>query len=71
MAVTSDPTVAPPYPKTGDVWRSRDKRDKGLTVVVIGVNEHEGRVQIKRHRYSSVALRRWAREYEFVSRRAA
>lgn len=59
-----------PYPKVGDVWRSRDKRDHGLTVVVLGVIEPAGTVIIQRFRVSRVRIRRWLRDYEFVSRSA-
>jgi hypothetical protein len=64
-------TPAQPYPKAGDVWRSRDKRDHGLTVTVQLVDEYNALVHIKRFRHSKVQLRRWLRDYEFVSRSAA
>lgn len=56
-----------PFP--GDTWRSRDKRDEGLTVTVLAVDDpHSGGfVYIKRFRKSRVRYARWHSEYEFVS----
>jgi len=58
--------VVTPYPRVGDVWRSRDARDHGLTVTVLTVDELGSRVQIKRSRRVWVRLSRWAKSYEFV-----
>jgi hypothetical protein len=46
----------------GQVWRSRDKRDEGLTVTVIGFTQDH--VHIMRLRRSKVAKRNWHSQYE-------
>ena len=57
-------------PMPGDTWRSRDKRDQGLTVKVLAVDgDPDGFVYIKRFRKSRVRLRRWHAEYVFVEGR--
>ncbi len=45
----------------GSVWRSRDKRDRGLAVTVLRVTST--RVQIQRHRKSWVRPDRFHSEY--------
>lgn len=50
-------------PREGDVWRSRDPRDDGLTVNVLRVEND--RVYIQRFNRTSVALRRWHFDYEY------
>lgn len=55
----------PISPKPGQVWSSRDPRDKGLTATVIDVAN--GFVRIQRHRKTTVSIRRFHREYELVS----
>ena len=55
------------HPFPGDTWRSRDARDRGLTVEVLAVDGHDGGfVYIKRFRKSRVRLSRWHSDYEFV-----
>lgn len=51
-------------PVVGDRWRSRDRRDDGLIVRVLSVDDRF--VYIKRFRKSRVRLDRWHSEYEFV-----
>src|SRR5262245_61629621 len=57
--------AATPYPRVGDIWRSRDPRDYGIRVTVLAVDEERGRVQIKRVNRVWVRLSRWAKAYEF------
>ena len=57
MAPTTDP-------KPGERYRSRDPRDEGLTVRVLGVEN--GRVRIERFNKTSVRLDRFHRDYELV-----
>lgn len=58
--------LAVPYPKAGDTWRSRDKRDNGkeVTVLEVGLNH----VTIQRFRKTRVHIKNWASQYEFVRR---
>ncbi len=50
------------YPEAGSEWRSRDPRDDGLVVTVLGSTR--GYVRIHRFRKTLVKLSRWYRAYE-------
>ena len=52
--------------EVGQVWRSRDKRDGGLRVTVIGVSETH--IRIQRYVKTRVRRDRFKHDYELVTR---
>ena len=52
-------------PQVGEKWRSRDKRDDGLLVTVLGVTDTH--VHIKRFNKTRVRRDRFMKEYEYVA----
>jgi hypothetical protein len=56
-------------PQVGDIWQSKDPRDKGLRITVIDVwcDSSHGWIRIQRFRKSTVSAARFHRDYIFVS----
>lgn len=58
-----EPAVSPRWPNVGEVFRSRDRRDHGLTVTVIETDYDGGRVRVQRHNRVWVKIVNFRRLY--------